>query len=176
MGEDISFKIKKYEDSDKIMWNKFLLKCKNYHFMFNRDFMEYHSDRFEDFSLIFKNDEDEIIALLPGNIKDNIFYSHQGLTFGGFLFDRGMHAADLDSDKIMWNKFLLKCKNYHFMFNRDFMEYHSDRFEDFSLIFKNDEDEIIALLPGNIKDNIFYSHQGLTFGGFLFDRGMHAAD
>ncbi|MFX1825170.1 GNAT family N-acetyltransferase [Acinetobacter sp. AS5] len=95
MGENISFKIKKYEDSDKIIWNKFLLKCKNYHFMFNRDFMEYHSDRFEDFSLIFKNDEDEIMALLPGNIKDNIFYSHQGLTFGGFLFDRGMHAADM---------------------------------------------------------------------------------
>lgn len=95
MGENISFQIKKYEDSDEIMWNKFLLKCKNSHFMFNRDFMEYHSDRFEDFSLIFKNNEEKIMALLPGNIKDNIFYSHQGLTFGGFLIDRGVHAADM---------------------------------------------------------------------------------
>ena len=75
MSEEASFKIKKYEDLDKIMWNDFLLKCKNYHFMFNRDFMEYHSDRFKDFSLIFKNDKHKIIALLPGNIKDKIFYS-----------------------------------------------------------------------------------------------------
>jgi len=32
---------------------------------------------------------------LPGNIKDKIFYSHQGLTFGGFLIDRGVHTADM---------------------------------------------------------------------------------
>ena len=75
MKEAVCFAIKKYEYSDKDEWNNFLLNCKNHHFMFNRDFMEYHSDRFEDFSLIFKNDKDKIIALLPGNIKDNIFYS-----------------------------------------------------------------------------------------------------
>ena len=63
--------------------------------MFNRDFMEYHADRFEDFSLIFKNEKGKIVALLPGNIKDNIFYSHQGLTFGGFLINRDIHAADM---------------------------------------------------------------------------------
>ncbi|WP_214646640.1 GNAT family N-acetyltransferase [Acinetobacter sp. ANC 5378] len=91
----MSFQIKKYEDADKIAWNEFLLNCKNYHFMFNRDFMEYHSNRFEDFSLIFKNDKEEIIALLPGNIKDNIFYSHQGLTFGGFLINRETHVVDM---------------------------------------------------------------------------------
>lgn len=95
MKEDLGFQIHKYETSDKIIWNEFLLKCKNYHFMFNRDFMEYHADRFEDFSLIFKNEKGKIVALLPGNIKDNIFYSHQGLTFGGFLINRDIHAADM---------------------------------------------------------------------------------
>ena len=93
--EDLGFQIHKYEASDKIIWNEFLLKCKNYHFMFNRDFMEYHADRFEDFSLIYKNEIGRIVALLPGNIKDNIFYSHQGLTFGGFLITRDVHAADM---------------------------------------------------------------------------------
>ena len=73
MKEAVSFQIKKYEDADKEVWNEFLLNCKNYHFMFNRNFMDYHSDRFEDFSLMFKNDKDKIVALLPGNIKDNIF-------------------------------------------------------------------------------------------------------
>ena len=91
----MKFQIKKYENSDKATWNDFLLSCKNYHFIFNRDFMEYHSDRFQDFSLIFKNDKNIIIALLPGNLKDNVFYSHQGLTFGGFLIDKGVNAVDM---------------------------------------------------------------------------------
>lgn len=95
MKEVVNFNIKKYENTDKEAWNEFLLKCKNYHFMFNRDYMDYHSDRFEDFSLIFKNEKDKIVALLPGNIKNNIFYSHQGLTFGGFLIDKGVHAVDM---------------------------------------------------------------------------------
>lgn len=95
MKEAPIFKIKKYENADKEVWNEFLLNCKNHHFMFNRDFMDYHSDRFEDFSLIFKNKKDKILALLPGNIKDNIFYSHQGLSFGGFLIDKYVHAVDI---------------------------------------------------------------------------------
>lgn len=106
--EAVSFKIKKYEDVDKEVWNDFLLNCKNYHFMFNRDFMDYHSDRFEDFSLMFKNDKDKIVALLPGNIKDNIFYSHQGLTFGGFLIDRGIHADDMLEIFVQLKDFLKK--------------------------------------------------------------------
>lgn len=91
----MGFQVKIYENADKVEWNRFLLTCKNYHFIFNRDFMEYHANRFEDFSLIFKNDKEEIIALLPGNIKDNIFYSHQGLTFGGFLIGRDVHVVDM---------------------------------------------------------------------------------
>src|SRR5574344_1430882 len=52
------------------------------------------------------------------------------------------------------------------------MEYHSDRFEDFSLIVFDDNDKLIAILPANVKENIVYSHQGLTFGGFLVDDKM----
>lgn len=46
------------------------------------------------------------------------------------------------------------------------MEYHSDRFTDFSLlVFK--EDKLVAVLPANIKDGVVYSHQGLTYGGLF---------
>jgi hypothetical protein len=46
------------------------------------------------------------------------------------------------------------------------MDYHSDRFKDFSLmIFK--DDELYALLPANRKDEVLYSHQGLTYGSFI---------
>ncbi|MFA7571131.1 MAG: GNAT family N-acetyltransferase [Sulfurimonadaceae bacterium] len=52
------------------------------------------------------------------------------------------------------------------------MEYHSDRFDDFSLMAFDEADKLIAILPANIKENILYSHQGLTFGGFLVDDKM----
>ena len=58
------------------------------------------------------------------------------------------------------------------MFFRDYMEYHSDRFDDFSIIIEDNKGKIISLLPANIKDNIVYSHQGLTFGGFLINDSM----
>ena len=45
--------IKKYCDEDKKVWNEFLKNSKNGIFMFNRDFMEYHKDRFTDNSLLF---------------------------------------------------------------------------------------------------------------------------
>lgn len=63
--------------------------------MFHRDFMEYHADRFEDFSLIIMNENKKVMTLLPGNVSNNIFYSHQGLTFGGFLMDKNIHAAEV---------------------------------------------------------------------------------
>jgi hypothetical protein len=52
------------------------------------------------------------------------------------------------------------------MHQRDYMEYHADRFTDNSLLFFEDN-TVIALLPTNIKDNTLYSHGGLTFGGFI---------
>lgn len=91
----MNFRIKKYSESDRNIWNDFLLTCKNYHFMFNRDFIEYHSDRFKDHSLIILDEKDKIVALLPGNLTDRTFYTHQGLTFGGFLINKNTHASDL---------------------------------------------------------------------------------
>ncbi|WP_261791658.1 GNAT family N-acetyltransferase [Campylobacter lanienae] len=57
------------------------------------------------------------------------------------------------------------------MFDRNYMDYHSDRFKDNSLIFYEDE-KPIALLPCNMSQNTLYSHQGLTFGGFIVDENM----
>jgi hypothetical protein len=46
------------------------------------------------------------------------------------------------------------------------MEYHNDRFEDFSLmVFKSKN--LVAVLPSNVYNGELYSHQGLTFGGLL---------
>jgi len=82
--------IKIYNQNYKNIWNEFVRNSKNSHFFFQRDYMEYHSDRFEDFSLMIFDKTDKLISVLPANIKEDIVYSHQGLTFGGFLVNDKM--------------------------------------------------------------------------------------
>lgn len=76
--------VKQYTDSDKQIWNDFVKNSKNGIFMFNRDFVEYHKDRFTDNSLLFY-DEEKLVAVMPASIKDGVLSSHGGLTYGGFI-------------------------------------------------------------------------------------------
>ncbi|WP_400077632.1 GNAT family N-acetyltransferase [Winogradskyella sp. R77965] len=82
-----------YKTSDKETWNNFVLKSNQATFLFQRDFMDYHSDRFQDFSLmVYKNDK--LIVVFPANIVDETVYSHQGLTYGGMLFNKDMKSIE----------------------------------------------------------------------------------
>ena len=63
------------------------------------------------------------------------------------------------------------AKNATFLFNRDFMEYHKDRFEDYSLLCF-DKDKLVGILPANIVGNKVYSHQGLTYGGLVLNESI----
>ena len=87
--------IVKYNIEHKNLWNEFVKTSKNGHFFFQREYMEYHSDRFEDFSLMIFDDMNKLITIFPTNIKENILYSHQGLTFGGFLVDDKMKTETM---------------------------------------------------------------------------------
>lgn len=70
-----------------------------------------------------------------------------------------------------WNRFTAISKNGTFLFQRDFMEYHSDRFTDYSLMVF-EEKKILAVLPANISGNELYSHQGLTYGGLIYSENL----
>lgn len=76
--------IRRYESSFKEEWNSFIRDSRNGTFILDRDFMEYHSDRFADHSLLFY-DGSKLVAAMPANIKDNTLYSHLGLTYGGII-------------------------------------------------------------------------------------------
>ena len=80
-----NYSVQKYQESDYEKWNAFVAQAKNATFLFHRDFMEYHKDRFEDYSLIVLDGE-KWVAILPANRVNNIVYSHQGLTYGGLVF------------------------------------------------------------------------------------------
>lgn len=83
--------IKVYSSENKSYWNSFIKEAKNATFLFDREFMDYHSDRFKDFSLMVYDNKNKIIACLPANITDhNIVFSHQGLTYGGFCFKKDL--------------------------------------------------------------------------------------
>ena len=76
--------LKKYSSEDKNQWDAFCDTAKNATFLFKRDFMDYHTNRFEDFSLLLYK-EGVLLALLPANRLETTLYSHQGLTYGGFI-------------------------------------------------------------------------------------------
>ncbi len=87
------YTVKRYNSTDAPLWNSFIDKSRNGTFLFHRDFMEYHSDRFEDFSLlVFEGSK--LLAVLPANRKGIEVYSHQGLTYGGLVYG---HALKLTS-------------------------------------------------------------------------------
>lgn len=81
--------IVRYTEDKAEIWNYFNKQSKNYLFMFDRNYMDYHKDRFKDHSLMFF-DEDKLIALLPMSEHADMLISHGGLTYGGFITDSKM--------------------------------------------------------------------------------------
>ena len=88
-------KIMPYTAELKATWDNFVESSKNGIFMFKRDFMDYHADRFVDNSLLFYSD-DELLALLPLSRHDNVLKSHGGLTFGGFITSTNMKQVKMN--------------------------------------------------------------------------------
>lgn len=82
-------RIERYIEKNAAAWNQFNKESKNYLFMFDRSYMDYHKDRFKDHSLMFYND-DKLIAILPMSEHDDNLISHGGLTYGGFITDSKM--------------------------------------------------------------------------------------
>lgn len=76
----------KFDSQQESTWNGFIEEHEH-HFFFNRKFLSYHEDRFEDHSLMFEIDG-TIRALFPSTLNQTILTSHAGLTFGGVLFER----------------------------------------------------------------------------------------
>lgn len=80
-------KIIRYTDKYKSQWDDLVSNSRNGTFLHLRNYMDYHSDRFEDCSLMCEDEKDRIIAVLPANISGETLYSHQGLTYGGWITD-----------------------------------------------------------------------------------------
>jgi hypothetical protein len=82
---DRGISVESYESSKKGDWDSFVRQGKGSTFLFLRDYMDYHADRFKDCSLIFHRDN-RLVGVLPANISDdNLLASHDGLSYGGLV-------------------------------------------------------------------------------------------
>ena len=86
--------IRRYTSQQKKDWNEFVAKSRQGTFLFDRNYMDYHQDRFHDHSLMIYYKE-KLYALLPANeitSPAKTLISHQGLTYGGLLTCNKMTA------------------------------------------------------------------------------------
>ena len=104
-----NYTVRPYEPNDFEAWNSFIGKAKNATFLFNRNFMEYHKDRFQDFSLIVEEDA-KWVAVLPANRVGETVFSHQGLTYGGLVYGEKLNTDQVAAvfDQLL---FFLKQKD-----------------------------------------------------------------
>ena len=83
----MSIKVIKFINENTTLWDNFI-NCSNNGTLFHyRKFLNYHENAvFNDCSLLFyKNNK--LISVLPGAIKKGIYYSHPGISFGGFIYN-----------------------------------------------------------------------------------------
>ena len=86
--------IRRYTANQADEWNRFVAASKNGTFLLDRRYMDYHSDRFTDHSLMVYR-RNNLYALLPANVAGDTFFSHQGLTYGGLVMSDRTTAADV---------------------------------------------------------------------------------
>ena len=89
-----NYTVRRYTSQDFALWNAFVSSAKNATFLFHRNFMEYHKDRFQDFSLLIF-EEDKLKCIIPANRVEDTLFSHQGLTYGGFVFDAKIKLGEV---------------------------------------------------------------------------------
>lgn len=127
-----------YNTEKKTEWDEFIKNSKNSTFMHNRDYMDYHCDRFKDFSLMFYENEN-LIALMPASKHEDEIRSHGGLTYGGIISNRKMTTPKMLDIFEELKKFLQEKKIKKLLYKRVpsiYFSYPSD--EDLYALFIND--------------------------------------
>lgn len=74
-----------------------------------------------------------------------------------------------------WDAFVRTARNGVFLFERNYLGYHADRFDEASLMLWRG-DELRALLPAHRVGDDIVSHGGLSFGGLVLHPGTGAQE
>ena len=77
-------RINRYTEAYRDQWENFVFSSKNGTFILTRNFIDYHKQKFNDHSLL-AFDGNELVGVIPMNESGDEVYSHQGLTYGGWV-------------------------------------------------------------------------------------------
>lgn len=104
----MSWEIRRYTADDAKRWDDFVNDSRNATFIFLREYMDYHADRFTDCSLMaFRRGK--LAAILPANIVGETLHSHQGLSYGGWCLPRkGIDGSEYSR---LWEVWLQWCRD-----------------------------------------------------------------
>lgn len=86
--------IVRYMSDHEKAWNDFVASSKNSTFLFNRSYMDYHSARFKDHSVLV-NLRDKPVAIFPANESYDTIHSHAGLSYGGLVLSPDVKLPDV---------------------------------------------------------------------------------
>ncbi len=124
----------------------------------------------------------ELTNFAPGTVC-LVFASHP-YNAAGYTHDFNLYRSSLmsvvrydESHKDEWNTFVAESKNGTFLLDRRYMDYHSDRFTDCSLMFYK-QGHLTAALPANYlaQEGTVQSHGGLTYGGMILSDEITAVE
>jgi len=101
------FEIKRYRKEFEETWNHFVDISKQGTFLFYRNYMDYHEDRFSDYSLLVLHKQ-RVVALLPANREEHTLWTHAGLTYGGLITSMSVTTANVCDIFTAINEFLKK--------------------------------------------------------------------
>lgn len=80
-----------YSPEHRTLWNRTINESRNGTFLLHRNYMDYHSDRFEDASLLWQDHQGRTLGLFPACWHPRLpktIVSHAGLTYGGCILTR----------------------------------------------------------------------------------------
>ena len=107
--------IERYTPELKLFWDALIDKSANGNFLFKRSFIEYHQDRFEDFSYLIWQ-EKKLLAVFAAamprqRVNDEVLIAHPGLTNGGLIYTTGLNYQIL---REVYDSLLAFLKKYNF--------------------------------------------------------------
>ncbi len=103
--------IRRYTPADKKQWNEFVANSRNATFLFVRDYMDYHADRFADHSLMaYRNGR--LSAILPAHTDGATLCSHRGLSYGGWILPKT--HVDCSDYLQLWDVWFIYCREERF--------------------------------------------------------------
>lgn len=91
--------VERYTPASAAEWDAAVDASRNGTFLHKRQYMDYHSDRFADCSLMARDNAGRIVAVLPAHSDGTTVASHRGLSYGGWLMSP---RADAEAMLEVW--------------------------------------------------------------------------